>query len=194
MKGDRTLKILGAIGNATIEFADLLSAVLESGYGTSASQIEYRASVLRRTREQNQTEMRAKQKYYMLLYQLKRDGLIQEEQRRNKKLLFLTSKGKGRLSILKERFRTYLPLRVYPKENEKGLTIVAFDVPEKERKKRDWLRFSLRRLNFSMIQKSVWLGKAKVPKDFLRDLQRYRLIDCVEIFEITRSGSLRHIM
>ena len=194
MKGDRTLKILGAIGNATIEFADLLSAVLESGYGASASQIEYRASVLRRARDQNRTEANAKQKYYMLLYQLKRDGLIQAEQRRSKKFLHLTSKGKERLSMLKERHRTYLPLKIYPKEGNKGLTIVAFDVPEKERKKRDWLRFSLRRLNFSMIQKSVWLGKAKVPKDFLRDLQRYRLIDCVEIFEITRSGSLRHIM
>jgi len=45
-----------------------------------------------------------------------------------------------------------------------------------------------------MIQKSVWVGKIALPEEFLRDLHRLQLISYVEIFEVTRAGSLKHIV
>ena len=72
--------------------------------------------------------------------------------------------------------------------------IFAFDVPEKEKRKRGWLRTVLRRLDFTMIQKSVWVGKSKIPQEFLEDIYRFKMVDFVEIFEVSKTGSLRHIV
>ena len=71
--------------------------------------------------------------------------------------------------------------------------IVVFDVPEKERRKRDWLRSVLKRLELKMVQKSVWIGKVKIPKELLDDLFNLKLLDYVEIFEVSKSGSLRQL-
>ena len=45
-----------------------------------------------------------------------------------------------------------------------------------------------------MIQKSVWIGKVKIPKEFLDDLFKLRLIDYIEIFEISKAGSLKNLI
>jgi hypothetical protein len=45
-----------------------------------------------------------------------------------------------------------------------------------------------------MVQKSVWVGKTKIPQDFLDDLFKLKLVDFVEIFEISRTGSLKHLI
>jgi hypothetical protein len=55
------------------------------------------------------------------------------------------------------------------------------------------MRSALKNLGFRMIQKSVWVGKVTLPEDFLSDLRQLNLISCVEIFEVNKAGSLRHI-
>ena len=77
---------------------------------------------------------------------------------------------------------------------EKGqFTIVVFDIPEKERSKRAWIREVLKNLDLKMIQKSVWVGKVKIPKQFIDDLDKFNMVDFVEIFEISKAGSLKQI-
>ena len=54
-------------------------------------------------------------------------------------------------------------------------------------------RSALTYLEFKMIQRSVWIGKSKIPDQFLKDLRAVGLIETVEIFEVGKSGSLRYL-
>jgi hypothetical protein len=67
---------------------------------------------------------------------------------------------------------------------------VIFDVPEKESYKRRWLRSVLKNMNFKMLQKSVWVGRTKVPKSLLDDMGALGMLDYVDIFAISKSGTL----
>ncbi|MBI2635441.1 MAG: CRISPR-associated endonuclease Cas2, partial [Parcubacteria group bacterium] len=71
------------------------------------------------------------------------------------------------------------------------LKVVIFDIPEKQKHKREWLRGQLQDLGFKMIQKSVWMGKRKFPKEFLEDIRDLKLLAYVEIFSVTKTGSMR---
>jgi DNA-binding transcriptional regulator PaaX len=64
---------------------------------------------------------------------------------------------------------------------EKNL-IVAFDIPEKKRKYRDWLRSELIGFGFEQVQKSVWFGPA-LPKEFILYLDEIKLLDYVRFFK-----------
>jgi len=198
MKGDITLKILEIVGETVVNTIDLVGAILSSGYGASYGKIQYELS-----RRQSDREIKSfrkkiynqnKQKYYNLIYKLKRDNLIKENTEKNKKYFVLTEKGESKLFDLLARRKNKFPENIYNKENGNNLIIVAFDIPEIEKRKREWVRAALKNLDFKMIQKSVWVGKVKIPKQFLDDLLKLRLIDFVEIFEVSKSGSLKHII
>ena len=44
--------------------------------------------------------------------------------------------------------------------------LVMFDIPEEKKAEREWFRFHLKRFNFVMIQRSVWVGPSPLPKEF----------------------------
>lgn len=194
MRGGIILKILDAIEGAAANTTDLLGAILSSPYGASYGKLNHEFSKKQRKRESKSLERRSqreiKQKYYNLIYYLKNSDLIKEKQNGGKKLFILTEKGKKKLSWLRQKNKEKLPEIFYQKEKGDKFIIVIFDVPEKERTKRDWLRFALKNLELTMIQKSVWVGKIKLPQNFLDDLLKLKLLDCVEIFEISKTGSL----
>ena len=68
--------------------------------------------------------------------------------------------------------------------------VVAFDVPERERKKRDAIRAELISAGFSQLQKSVWIGDRPLPQDFLEFVGALGLRSCVHIFSVRESGTL----
>lgn len=196
MKGDFIFGILNAIGDTVINTTDVFSVISNSGYGASYGKLEREISKRRGERSskivENEIRRENKQKYYNLVSYLKKSDLIKEELKSNKKFFSLTSKGKEKLYLLKNKEK--LPNASYKKEDNNKFTIVIFDVPEEKRRKRDWLRFALNNLGFSMIQKSVWMGKVKIPKIFVDDLLKLKIVDCVEIFEISKTGSLEKII
>ena len=132
-----------------------------------------------------------KQAFQDLVYRLKRDGLITIEE--DKKGFFprITAKGNKRLQSLQNQL--YRPATHYFLEKDSIIKIIVFDIPERERWKRDWLRNVLRRLKFQILQRSVWVGNAKIPRELLDDLKELNLISCVEILAITKTGSLRQM-
>ena len=79
-------------------------------------------------------------------------------------------------------------------KNDDRLIIVIFDIPERERRKRAWLRLALKNIGLKLIQRSVWMGKVQIPKEFLDDIRELHLVNFVEIFEITKSGSLNQVI
>lgn len=62
--------------------------------------------------------------------------------------------------------------------------MVLFDIPEKKRKIRNWLRLQLKLWDFEMLQQSVWLGKGSLPKEFTVRLQLLNIQKCVKIFNV----------
>lgn len=193
------MKILDAIETAAVNTTDLLDVILSSSYGASYGKLNREFLKKQREGESKSLEKRlrreARQKYYNLIYYLKKGGLVEERQKQKsgKKFFILTNNGREKLFRLKQRSREKLPEVSYPKESGDKFdkfVIVIFDIPEKERGKRDWLRFALNNMGLKMVQKSVWMGKIKIPREFLGDLLKLKLLDFVEIFEISKTGSL----
>ena len=69
--------------------------------------------------------------------------------------------------------------------------IVSFDVPERRRHWRDWLRFQLASLGLQKLQLSVWIGKVKLPEEFLEDLKKFQLLTYVHILSVGKKGTLK---
>ena len=116
------------------------------------------------------------------LHRLKKKGLIES----NNKVWNITQKGK---EYLKNQLSKKLPklklIRAEGKPSQKKNMIIIFDIPEAERRKRDWLRETLGILGFSQLQKSVWIGPAPLPKDFLNSLNKIKIISCLKFFKAT---------
>jgi DNA-binding transcriptional regulator PaaX len=193
MRGDLTIRLLEIINNTVTPVTDIGEAFLRAGYGASISRLEYEHRKLDQRREVRAELIRAKQKYNKLLSKLKREGFIAEQLLDQNKALELTVKGKKKLVTLKKKQENSLPDTNYQKIIDKNFTIITFDVPERERRKRDWLREVLARLGFQNIQKSVWIGQIKIPEDFIKDLAEFKMTEYVEILQINKSGSLKQI-
>ncbi len=194
MRGNITIKVLEAIGDLTLGIADVFAVFSTARYGASRSELFRNLSKREQDRARKEYERRVYVQYYNLLYKLKRDGLTKEKEHKGAKRLILTQGGKDKLLLLKEKVRTALPENSYTREDADTITIVSFDVPEKEKRKRNWLRGALRTVGFHMVQKSFWMGKVKVPKQFLENLRELKLLNCVEIFSVDKSGSLKHLI
>ncbi|MBI5306263.1 CRISPR-associated endonuclease Cas2 [Candidatus Wolfebacteria bacterium] len=198
MKGEITLKILEKIGEVSFGVADLCAAILSSGYGASYGKLQYEISKRQNARDKKSIERQFKnierQKYHKMIYKLKKDGLIKEEGS-DKKFFVITIKGKEKLKKLKNGLIKIkeLPEIFYEKEKIDSFVIITFDIPELHKKKREWLRAVLVNLGFGMLQKSVWIGKIKIPKKLIDDLRRLKLIDYVEILGVNKSGSLKQL-
>ena len=123
---------------------------------------------------------------------LKRDGLVKESGEGEEKEYALTVKGEQKLEILKS--KDGFPDTYYTKEKSNKIIIVMFDIPEKDVRKRTWLRMVLNNLDFKMAQKSVWIGKTTIPKELIGDLMRMQLESYVEIFEVGNTGNLKNIL
>ncbi len=80
--------------------------------------------------------------------------------------------------------------REYKKEKGESPTIVAFDIPERFRARRAMLREALGMLDYKLLQQSVWIGKNKIPAEFLEDLRDAGIIRFVHIFEVKKEGTI----
>ncbi|MBM3257261.1 MAG: CRISPR-associated endonuclease Cas2 [Candidatus Liptonbacteria bacterium] len=194
MKGDFTIAVLERLAEAAMEMGDLTLAVLEAGYGASSGRIlQAKEQIeMRRVRKRHEREQydRIRKRCYNILAWLEQDGFIE----RKEKKFFTTFQGSRYLKKLLERKKKALPPPQYVITKSVTTIIVAFDIPEKERRKREWVRQALRRIGCMMLQKSLWVGRVKVPREFLDDLAKLGLIEAVEIFEIGKKGSLRQIL
>ena len=68
-------------------------------------------------------------------------------------------------------------------EGKKENLLILFDIPEKERRKRDWLRTQLKIFGFKQVQKSAWVGPSALPKDFFAYLDELHIRDNIKIFK-----------
>ena len=73
----------------------------------------------------------------------------------------------------------------FEKDAPKNL-IVMFDIPEIQKAEREWLRWHLKKFNYSMIQKSVWVGPSPLPQDFLDYIKTIKIKDGLKTFKLAK--------
>ena len=115
------------------------------------------------------------------LSRMKRNGLLNNAHRN----WSVTHEGKMLLAKRKEDIPK-LSRSYHNKDRKfKKEVIVVFDIPEKRRRYRDWLRDELTNLGFQQIQKSVWFGPT-LPKEFVNFLDEERLLKYVRFFKVSK--------
>jgi len=166
---------------------DLSIAISTARYGASRGELQRHVENVRAKREALFSETKTAKSHRHenisdMLYKLRKDGLVENDEDG----WIITALGKTKLAMLKSK----LPQKEYPKEPSDILIILMFDIPEKERRKRRWLRERLTGMGFRMVQKSVWSGKVKLPKKFIQDLKDLNILGHIDVFQATKLGSL----
>ncbi len=193
MQKNLTLTALSTIGAARIELKNLFETMLISGYGGSPDtlaltrqRITDRGSPAAQyvlTIRENRKRCRA------LIKKLEQQGLIERIQKRKKVFINITRRGASRLARIQER-QTIKETPLAAGAKNAHWIIVVFDIPEKKRCKRDWIRRTLNTMGFVMIQKSVWMSQTILPKAFIESIAQQDLAPYVEILEITKEGAI----
>lgn len=127
-----------------------------------------------------------RQRFYSLLNKLKNQGFIKKKQSEDGSLWNITKRGFEKLGLINKKKKPE-----YDSIKDNKVKIITFDIPERERWKRAWLREALSAQNFSMLHQSVWIGKNKIPEQFLEDLRDMNLIKYVHILEVNASGTVK---
>ncbi len=180
------IKVLKAFGTGAILTSDIVMGILESGYGAShwkmARNIEKRVEARSFTKEIN----KEKQKIYSTLDRLKKSGCIDAVNQGWK----INKIGLAKLNKL---VSANLPSKKYAKEESNTVKIITYDIPENRRRERAWLREKISNIGFNMMHQSVWIGKVKIPKEFLEDIKIIKLDKFIEIISINKSGDLEKL-
>jgi len=194
IKGKKTMKVLEFLGEGALEMADIWLAITTAPYGSSHSRLQAQKMKIEKARKEIFENIKERENLYNLIINLRKQGLVSRKEKTGKKFWQLTPKGEKELKKLKAYYRkNNLPERKYSSDASDAFTIIIFDVPEKERRKRDWLRKKLVEMKFKKLQGSVWIGKYRVPEQFLKDLNESKLIECVEIFTVGKAGTLKKL-
>lgn len=187
VRGEKVFKILQTIGDRSINLDDLIVGCICAGPYPTSKKINYEAHLARKRRVVKADEKIKKIKIQQLLYYLKNDGLIKNESA----LLSLTERGLEKL----KKFRKSLFLNTKTNYSDQKIKddfhkIIIFDIPERVKEKREWLRTALKSLDFEMVQKSVWLGNNKLPLEFIKQLRDLQLVPHIKIFSVAKEGNL----
>lgn len=120
-----------------------------------------------------------------ILSRLRQEGLVTRTGPKKKSAWRITRQGKMRIREQSRRLARYnLP------QDDGKIRLITFDIPECDRKKRNWLRTQLVACHFKLLQKSVWIGTRPLPGEVLEKLNRLHLLSCVHIVSLDKRGTL----
>ena len=157
----------------------VLGVMLSLGDGRGGAKII--GALIKAALKKNKQKERSDEYYRTVLARLKRDGLVANPARG---IWMLTPKGKDAAGKGMMRVPRPAVLR------EEADLVVIFDIPELQRKKRAAVRYELFMRGFFPFQKSVWLGKGPLDKEFMDFLKIMRLLRYVHIFSIAKRGTV----
>lgn len=175
------MEILGSGIETTAEIVDIMTSGYNESYKKMRRKIS-RAADYSESKVKGGEVKKQKQTVYSALNRLKRQGLAEKKDNG----WHLTRLGSEKSKFL----RAKLGENNYKSKKADGIVIVIFDVPEKERWKRNWLRSVLDNMGFKLLQNSVWIGKRRIANDFLDDLKVLNIASYVEIFSVNKIGTL----
>jgi DNA-binding transcriptional regulator PaaX len=102
---------------------------------------------------------------------------------KNDEKLILTLKGQ---KYIKRKIDSLQQFYFNFDKNAPKNLIVMFDVPETKKAEREWLRWHLKKFNYFMIQKSVWVGPSPLPKEFLGYIEKIKIKDGFKTFKLAK--------
>ena len=117
-----------------------------------------------------------------ILSRLKHDGLVVKSKKSDKFSWALSTKAKNSLVKLK--------FPIEPVKPDGIPRLVMYDIPENQKNKRSEIRINLVSLGYQQLQKSVWLGYAPLPEEFMKLIKNYDLGDKVQIVSIDKKGTI----
>lgn len=107
------------------------------------------------------------------LSRMKSKKLVSVNGPKKKAIWRITQRGKNHFKSLKD--ETELP-------PEDGKTrVIMFDIPEDRRVDRNWLRAELLSCDYTLLQKSVFMGLRPLPAKLLEKLRDKKLISYVHV-------------
>lgn len=120
--------------------------------------------------------------FVAILSQLKAQGLVQPAPKRGRRYWRLTPAG--RAALIERRRGT-------PHRPDGRKRLVCFDIPERDRAKRRWLRGELIAAGYRQLQKSVWIGETPLPREFVEVLDTLELRGRVHLLRVESEGTLQ---
>ena len=196
-KGEKTLKILSVVGHAGLVLIDIADFFFSGAHQTTKLGANKVISKLNDRHEwwNNQIEKKRElNRLQGLLHKLYRQGLVIKIKTKKEIKWILTEKGeKHQTDLLRSVSKACDPIPFsskYPITKSKNDILIIFDIPEKERAKRDWLRDVLKKLGMEKLQHSVWIGKIKPPPDLIVHLHKLRMLRWVKIFSLKNLGNI----
>ena len=189
-KGSVVLGILkeGALTTAEI-FTNALLAPFRISYRGVPALLHNKEISLRNVLTTLKENRKERRRFYGLLVNLKRDGLIVATHDAKEVGWSLSQKGIRELAKLQQQ-----PEIRYPKHTSQSVIVISYDIPEKYRVTRGWLRSILKLLDFKMLHQSVWIGKTEIPESLLTDLRERKISTFVHIFTVGKEGSLTQML
>ncbi|KKR21957.1 MAG: hypothetical protein UT50_C0002G0048 [Candidatus Moranbacteria bacterium GW2011_GWA2_39_41] len=85
--------------------------------------------------------------------------------------------GKYSLTLVGDNIAKHILKRkkLFAKKWDKKYRVVVFDIPEKKKQFRNWLRNELYILKYRKLQESVFVGKFPLPEDFIKEINHKKL-------------------
>lgn len=191
-KNDLVIILLEALKITSLLTLDIADLML-SGYRWIDHRVQrelkhrsiYRQKILNNKFE----KLKEKRRLHNLLYQLQKKGYISKQRVSKNTNWSITIKGLRKLALLKSVIR--LPEKDFQSLPDRTIKVIIFDIPEKHRVARNWLREKLIDMGFKLLQQSVWIGKRKLPLEFITLLKNLNLIPhYVKIFTVNDEGSI----
>ena len=181
--------VLAALMDGAVTTADLFVNIalepLRHSYKGNPALLRGKDFSLRDLFTSLREEQRERHKFSNLLANLKRDRLITFSSTPQQKGWLLSDKGRAELNNVPKQ---------YQKHSSQEIVVVSYDIPQKHRADRDWLRGVLKFLDFKMLHQSVWIGKVAVPEELLNDLRSRKISDFVHMFTIGKEGTLDQLL
>ena len=192
-KGDITLAILAALRVARATTEEVFDTLSYYGYVETYRRARGLSPLKSRKKSVRYSEIEIEKKIRLskLLSKLKREGFIARTENSQKSgHWIITRKGIDKAQKLQQ---SVFARPAYQFEESSETHIIAFDIPETLRRERDWLRGILKNFRLKMLQKSVWAGKIILPAEFFQDLSRRGILSYVEVFAVTKKGTLEQL-
>ena len=128
-------------------------------------------------------EIKSFKEYYEELSSVKKDNLRVNIWRLQQKGLIEKKEGFLKLTSLGLRYFNLVKKDCYKKWDGKW-RIIMFDIPEKIRRERYWLRSQLQLLEYKPLQKSVFLGKFPLDENLFKQITERRLSHYINLITI----------
>jgi DNA-binding transcriptional regulator PaaX len=130
----------------------------------------------------------AKHTISTLLCRLRKQGLVASAGTKRKTVWTITSKGRKHLERPPSQKLVITDYDLPPEDHI--VRLISFDIPERQRRKRNWLRKILLACDYNLLHKSVFVGRRPLPEQVLQEIRDLDLTPYIHIVGLDKKGTL----